>query len=413
MPTLFDQTWQDNAGDTVSASDLNSHAGEHSDALFDVAEAGTVIGGVGRDQPINITGSASVSKSNGEIVVDVTDTNTDTQLSNEQVEDIVAGRLSGGSNVTVTHDDPNNTITVDATDTNTDTRIETQAGGTTEYTDTSVVNFDTSSDISVTDNGSGKITVAASGGGGGGSVDTLDPTSAATPATNGGKSGALALGDGATAGGGDSGQNTIAIGENTTAESIDAGGTIVIGSGAELTDGAIGSRGTVLFSPGGVSVTGIQRSFISTNNPDAAASETSVIINQGTEFNGGVTGNSQVIIGKFAGSDGGSSVAVGDGEGANTKGVAIGSNASVEFGGSQGVAIGASVTVNTSQVARIGEGSDPSNPAQLVIPVSDTIADADLNNGEVAIRADSLSSPSQIEFRMKDTNGSLHTFTAT
>jgi len=63
MPTLFNQTWQDNAGDTVSASDLNSHAAEHSNALFDVAEGGTVIGGVGRDQPINVTGSgASVSQ---------------------------------------------------------------------------------------------------------------------------------------------------------------------------------------------------------------------------------------------------------------------------------------------------------------------------------------------------------------
>jgi len=92
MPTLFNQTWQDNAGDTVSASNLNDHAAEHSNALFDVEEGGTVIGGVGRDQPINVTGSgATVSKSSGEIVVDVTD--TDTQLANEQVEDIVAGRL--------------------------------------------------------------------------------------------------------------------------------------------------------------------------------------------------------------------------------------------------------------------------------------------------------------------------------
>lgn len=410
MPTLFDQTWQDNAGDTVSASDLNSHASEHSNALVDVEEGGTVIGGVGRDQPINVTGpGASVSKSNNEIVVDVTD--TDTQLSNEQVEDIVAGRLSGGSNVTITHDDPNDTITVDATDTNTDTRVETQAGGTQQYADTSAINFDTSSDISVTDNGSGQITVAASGGGGG-SVDTLDPTSASTAATNGGKSGALAVGDGATAGGGSSGQNTIAIGENTTAESYDANGAIVIGSGAELTEVGGFPNNSVLISTAGVSASDNQNSFISTNNPDAAARNNSVIINQGTEFQGGVTGDSQAIIGKYADSDGGSSVAVGEGANSNTEGVAIGSGSGL-IGGTQAVAIGSNVTVNTSQVARIGEGDNPTNSSQLVVPVSDTIADTDLNNGEVAIRADSLSSPSQIEFRMKDSGGSLHTFTAT
>jgi hypothetical protein len=369
MPTLFDETWQDNAGDTVSASDLNSHAGEHSNALFDVEEGGTVIGGVGRDQPINVTGSgASVSKSNGEIVVDVTDTNTDTQ-------------------------------------------VETQAGGTTQYADTSTIDFDTSSDISVTDNGSGKITVAASGGGGT-TVETLDPTSASTAATNNGTSGALAVGDGAAAGGGSSGENTIAIGENTTAESYSADGAIVIGSGAELTDGGDFPQNTVLLSPGGASTSDIQNSFISTNNPDAAASISSVVINQGSEFQGGVTGDSQVIIGKFADSDGGNSVAIGEGAGADTEAVAVGQGTFI-FGGTQGVAIGTNVSLNTSQVARIGEGGNVSNPAQLVVPVADTIADADLNGGEVAIRADSLSSPTQIEFRMKDTGGTLHTFTAT
>jgi len=404
MPTLFNQTWQDNAGDTVSASDLNSHAAEHSNALFDVEESGTVIGGVGRDQPINVTGSgATVSKSSGEIIVDVTD--TDTQLSNEQVEDIVAGRLSGGSNVTVTHDDPNDTITVDATDTNTDTRVETQAGGTTEYSDTSVVNFDTSSDISVTDNGSGKITVAASGGGGG-SVDTLSPTSASTAATNNGTSGALAVGGGSQAG--VSGDSGTAIGQNAISE----GFSVAIGNGATIQQGSADfAPKAVLISSHGASISNGENGFFWVGDADSI-SDGSVVLNSSGLAS--VSGTDNVVVGKRAESTGGDSVAIGESSRGNTQGVAIGQNASLFAATS--IAIGKNVSVSTPQVARIGEGENVGNgrnPSQLVFPVSDTIADTDLNNGEVAIRADSLSSPSQIEFRLKDTNGTLHTFTAT
>lgn len=47
------------------------------------------------------------------------DENTDTQLSGEQVRSIVAGFVTGGSNVSLTHDDAGDALTITATDTNT------------------------------------------------------------------------------------------------------------------------------------------------------------------------------------------------------------------------------------------------------------------------------------------------------
>lgn len=131
MPNLFDTTWS--SGDIVDAANLNSHAQEHSNSLLDIEGGGAVVGGVGRDQPLNVTGSGA----------------------------------------TVTNDTTNGKIVVDVADT--DTQIETQAAGAQQYVNTSALNFDTSTALSVTDNGSGKITISASGGGAAGDPVSFTP----------------------------------------------------------------------------------------------------------------------------------------------------------------------------------------------------------------------------------------------
>jgi hypothetical protein len=118
------------------------------------------------------------------------------------------------------------------------------------------------------------------------------------------------------------------------------------------------------------------------------------------------------VLGLSAESDGERSVVVG--ESTNSRGAyatAVGQGSEAPTGG---LALGRGCSVFTNQGARIGSGGTANGtPTQLAIPVGDTYADADLNLGEVAIRADDVANPSQIEFRMKDTNGNLHTFTAT
>ncbi len=55
-----------------------------------------------------------------------TNTDTNTQLSQEQVEDYVAGVVTAGSNVSVTYDDTAGTLTIASTDTNTNTQLSTE-----------------------------------------------------------------------------------------------------------------------------------------------------------------------------------------------------------------------------------------------------------------------------------------------
>ena len=64
----------------------------------------------GTDDSVRLVGSGSVSvtrSGDGQITISGTDTNTDTQLSTEQVQDIVGGMVSGNteSGITVTYDD--------------------------------------------------------------------------------------------------------------------------------------------------------------------------------------------------------------------------------------------------------------------------------------------------------------------
>jgi hypothetical protein len=329
MPTLFDETWQDNAGDTVSASDLNSHAGEHSNALVDVEEGGTVIGGIGRDQPINVTGSgASVSKSNGEIVVDVTDTNTDT-------------------------------------------RVETQAGGTQQYADTSTIDFDTSSDISVTDNGSGKITVAASGGGG-------------SVSDSGNVLGGTAQND----------DRSISIGQPSTANAdlCVVAGTSTAGGNGDVT---LGSNADSSNSDGNSITIGT-----STNTSGARC------VNIGRSSS--ASGFGAISIGNYNSVSSGFTVGIGNNASLNDFNQIHITTAGGSVSGQDAAAIGSrsstGMSVSTSNVIRLGG-------KQLAMPAfkGGTIANTDLNNQEFTVQANSAEDA--LTFRYKTSGGTVKTGT--
>ena len=66
--------------------------------------------------------NVSISESGGAVTIASTDTNT--QLSQEQVEDFVAGVITAGTNITKTYDDAAGTLTLAATDTNTQLTTE-------------------------------------------------------------------------------------------------------------------------------------------------------------------------------------------------------------------------------------------------------------------------------------------------
>jgi hypothetical protein len=328
MPTLFNQTWQDNNGDIVTAANLNSHAGEHSDSLFDVEEAGTVIGGVGRDQPINITGTgASVSKSGGEIVVNVSDTNTDT-------------------------------------------RVETQSAGTTEFTDTSIINFDTSSDISLTNNGSGKITVSASGGGGS-SVNSIDPLSVSTAPDA-------------------TGSNSVCIGpggptDNGNDEAVVIGPSSEIGgffadSGVAIGNSATGGELAIAIGP-----------TAEASNRNAVGIGTSTVADD----------TSSIAIGNSAGARAVSAVALGNQTKA-TAGNSVALGRGAESLSSDSISAGINTITNTSDVCRVGlsqfvQGAKPGG----------TIANADLNNQEMTMNANSAED--QMIIRYKTSGGTVKT----
>lgn len=293
MPTLFDETWTDDAGDTVSASDLNSHAAEHSSDLITVQAGGTAVSGVGRDKPVEFAGSG----------------------------------------VSVTDDTTNGKVVVDVTDTDTDTRVETQAGGTTQYADTSVIDFDTSSDISVTDNGSGQITVAASGGGGG-SVNSIDPQSVSDAPDS-------------------TGNRSVCIGpEGPTDNGVNR--SVVIGPFASIDSAAI-SKGIAI---GNAAIGGDESVAIGAG---AEASEESVGIGKGAL----AFANNSIVLSSY--------------NYFNT-------------------------VVNTQGIARM-------SPNQLVFGASSggTIANADLNNQELTVQANSAEDG--LVFRYKTSGGTVKTGT--
>lgn len=71
------------------------------------------------------------------------------------------GSLNFGTDLTVT-DDGDGQVTIDASGSSTDTRVESQDAGTQLYVDTTALNFDSTTDLTVTDNGSGKVTIGSS-----------------------------------------------------------------------------------------------------------------------------------------------------------------------------------------------------------------------------------------------------------
>jgi hypothetical protein len=69
---------------------------------------------------------------------------------------------TGAASVTVSDDgDDTATIEIGATDSDTDTRVETQDAGATLYSDTSVLNIDSTTALGITDDGSGTVTLSA------------------------------------------------------------------------------------------------------------------------------------------------------------------------------------------------------------------------------------------------------------
>jgi hypothetical protein len=68
--------------------------------------------------------NVTITESGGAVTITSADTNTNTQLSQEQVEDYIDGLLTAGSNVSLTYDDVAGTLTIASTDTNTQLSTE-------------------------------------------------------------------------------------------------------------------------------------------------------------------------------------------------------------------------------------------------------------------------------------------------
>jgi len=65
------------------------------------------------------SGSTSINYDDPNNVVTISSTDTDTQRTNEEIQDVVAGLLAGSGSTTVSYDDSNNTLTIESTDTDT------------------------------------------------------------------------------------------------------------------------------------------------------------------------------------------------------------------------------------------------------------------------------------------------------
>jgi hypothetical protein len=70
------------------------------------------------------------------------------------------------------------------------------------------------------------------------------------------------------------------------------------------------------------------------------------------------------------------------------------------------IAIGPETTVDTPNVARIGDGSSATGPNQLVFTAEqDTVTDGDLNSGEMTVEMDEADDAFRL--RGKDSNGTV------
>lgn len=167
---------------------------------------------------------------------------------------------------------------------------------------------------------------------------------------------AYAFGEGAFA----SGDEAIAIGKAAGAEAI---GAVALGSNTEDTSGAATAR-----SPYAVAI-----------GADATVSPN---INE-------------------------NSIAIGwESSVFEPNSVAIGAKAEAISDAERAVAIGAGTTVETPGVTRIGDGSATNAPDQLVFTAEqDTIADGDLNNGEMTVEMDEANDAFRL--RGRDSTGTI------
>jgi hypothetical protein len=169
-------------------------------------------------------------------------------------------------------------------------------------------------------------------------------------------------------------ENAYAIGEGTMASGSES---IAIGKAARATE-----IGTVALGS----------NTRDTSSAAAAHSPYAVAIGADASINSNMNSNS-IAIGRECSVSGSDSVAVG-------------ANAEVTSGAERSIAFGTGTTVETSGVARIGDGSGTNGPDQLVFTAEqDTIADDDLNSGEMTVEMDEANNAFRL--RGKDSEGTI------
>jgi hypothetical protein len=154
--TITDSTLTyDDTNNTLKVSDNSLGTGKLS---FDTAT---------QTELDNHTGTSNAHHSKTSSASELSDVSSDsvsdahhTKYSDENAQDAVGSIMTGSGAATVNYDDTNDVITVSATDN--DTQVSTEDSGTSLYSDTSIIDF--GNNLSVTDNGSGDITVDASTG---------------------------------------------------------------------------------------------------------------------------------------------------------------------------------------------------------------------------------------------------------
>ena len=112
-------TYDDAAGTlTVAATDTNTMGSGFTVSATTDSNATTITQGDDLMFAAG-TGITCETTADGTVTISCTVTDTNTQLSQEQVEDYVDGLLTAGSNVSLTYDDAAGTLTIASTDTNT------------------------------------------------------------------------------------------------------------------------------------------------------------------------------------------------------------------------------------------------------------------------------------------------------
>jgi len=147
----------------VSALDLGSNLSGTSNADGSVTIEGTDTDTQRTNEEIQdvvntlLTGSGATTLSYDDAnnVLTISSTDSDTQLSNEEVEDIVGSLITGGSGASVDYDDANGVLTVSAT--GSDTHIDVEENGSTLSSD--IPALDLGSNVSGTVNADDSVTI--------------------------------------------------------------------------------------------------------------------------------------------------------------------------------------------------------------------------------------------------------------